>query len=130
MKGNLFLLLPIFVPVAMALVQYYVRLTAKGRNVLTVLTLAATAAMAVYAAMHQGMECVLWNMTDRISIAFRVDGLSVLYLSLISIVWPVCYGISRARRQPAPVLSVLSDYAGRADGAFHGEKPHHAVYVL
>ena len=46
MKGNLFLLLPIFVPVAMALVQYYVRLTAKGRNVLTVLTLAATAAMA------------------------------------------------------------------------------------
>lgn len=92
MKGNLFLLLPIFVPVAMALVQYYVRLTAKGRNVLTVLTLAATAAMAVYAAMHQGMECVLWNMTDRISIAFRVDGLSVLYLSLISIVW-ACVGL-------------------------------------
>lgn len=87
MKGNLFLLLPVFVPVAMALVQYYARLNAKGRNVLTVLTLAATAAMALYAAAHEGMECVLWSMTDRISIAFRVDGLSVLYLSLISVVW-------------------------------------------
>lgn len=92
MQGQLFLLLPIFFPVVMAFVQHFLRLSAGQRNVLTVVSLAVTAALALIAASMQGASCVLWNMTDQIAVAFRVDEISVLFLALVSIVW-ACAGL-------------------------------------
>lgn len=92
MQGRLFLLVPIFLPIVAAFLQYYLPLGKKTRGVVSVLAMACTAALAARAAGLRGEECVLWHITDTIAIAFRVDGVSVLFLALIGLVW-TCVGL-------------------------------------
>lgn len=97
------LIFPVILPIAAALLIYL--LPRDNRKLINGFTLAmlSISACCAMAAMLKG-ECnfTLWQMTETISIALRIDGLSRIYLGFISIVWVLVgiYSVSYNAHDP------------------------------
>ena len=89
MDGNVLLLLPILLPIVMGSLV----LTAKGfrkNRKLLIAAVSGTLAVGViltWAALMTGGRLTLWQMTEDITVALAVDGVSRLFAALTSGVW-------------------------------------------
>lgn len=89
MEGHMILLLPVLVPILMGVLVMTLKGLRKNRQALvgTVLVSLAVSAALVFAALSAGGDLALWKLTDTITIAFHVDGVSRLFAALTGIVW-------------------------------------------
>lgn len=89
MNGNLWLLLPVVVPMLGGLLvglcpAFKER---KPRVILVSATLVATLALSLYAALGAESSLVIWRLTREIPVQLRVDALARLFLILVSVMW-------------------------------------------
>ena len=89
MRGNIMLLLPIFVPILMGVVVLMGKGFRRNRNMLvgTVAAVLLAGTGLVFAALASGGECMLFELTDAITIGFAVDKVSRLFAALTAVVW-------------------------------------------
>lgn len=85
MSGNSILLLPIMLPFIAGVIIGFMK-NEKQRNIMVIGTIAVELALVIYMVMSQGALTV-WEITDRLSIAYRVDGIGKFFACIISIVW-------------------------------------------
>lgn len=83
----LLILLPVFLPIVLGIVWQMIKMQGKALRRVTLSTLAATSVLAVLAALMP-VEALTLRWTDTIALTLRVDGLSKVYLLLISVIWP------------------------------------------
>lgn len=83
-----FLILPVALPVLLALCWDFLRLSGKKLYIAHVGTMLLAACFAVFAALTEDVGELSIRWTDTLSITWRVDGMSRIYLLLISIIWP------------------------------------------
>ena len=89
MEGHMILLLPVLVPILMGVSVMTLKGLKRNRQALvgTVLVSLVVSAALVFAALSAGGDLALWKLTDTITIAFHVDGVSRLFAALTGIVW-------------------------------------------
>lgn len=89
MEGHMILLLPVFVPILMGVLVMTVKGFKRDRKVMTGLVLFTLVfgALLVFAALKNGGDLTLLRLTDTITIAFHVDGVSRLFAALTVLVW-------------------------------------------
>ena len=89
---NILLILPVALPMALALLWRLLRLEGRRLQVASLSAMGLAAALAaVNALLPQAGEISL-GWTGSLSLCFRVDGLSRVYLLLIALIWP-CVGL-------------------------------------
>lgn len=87
MKGNIWLLVPVLLPVFSGLaISLFKMEDRKTRNVVVALTTLANAAILLFA-FGQGDSLEILRITDTISIAFHIDNLGKLFTVLASALW-------------------------------------------
>lgn len=82
------LLTPVFLPILLGILWRLVNLKGKALQRATLLTLLATSLLAAAAALMSGPEELSLRWTDTLTLTLRVDGLSQMWLLLISLIWP------------------------------------------
>lgn len=89
MDGNMTLLLPVLVPVLMGVLVLVGKGFRSNRKLLvgTVAAVLALEVMLVFAALASGGSCMLFPLTDSITIGFAVDGISRLFSVLTVVMW-------------------------------------------
>ena len=89
MEGQIILLLPVMVPILMGILVMVWKGLRRNRKVFTgtVLSSLVLSAVLAFAALWQGGELTLWRLTDTITVAFHVDGVSRLFAALTAVVW-------------------------------------------
>ena len=85
---NLLLVLPVFLPIVLALLWRGLRLKGKALNAASLFTIALSALLAAANALLPQTGEITLRWTDMLSLTLRVDGMSRLYLLLIAVVWP------------------------------------------
>lgn len=85
MTGNTMLLLPMILPLVAGLVIGFIK-EEKARNIMVFISVAAEAALVIYFATGDSALTV-WNITERLSIFYRTDGVAKFFACLISIIW-------------------------------------------
>lgn len=86
--SNLLLVLPVLLPIVLALAWWGMKLRGKALNAATLMTIFVSAVLAaVNALLPQAGELTL-RWTDMLSLTLRVDGVSRVYLLLIAVIWP------------------------------------------
>jgi len=84
---NTLLLCPVILPMALALAGRLLRLKGKALSVYAVASALLGGALAAAAALSPGGEWTL-KWTDTLAVTLRVDGVSRVYLLLLSLLWP------------------------------------------
>ena len=101
---TLLLILPILLPIALALVWRWMRLEGKRLNAATLCTILLSAALAAINALlpETGEVCLRW--TDMLTLSLRVDGISRIYLLLLAVIWPgvALYAAEYLEHDPHP----------------------------
>lgn len=85
MSGDTILLLPVILPFIAGIIIGFIK-KEKQRNFMIFAIIAVELALVVYAAMAGGALTV-WNMTDRLSIAYHIDGIARYFAFLICVIW-------------------------------------------
>lgn len=85
MSGNTMLLLPIILPFIAGIIIGFMN-HERQRNILVFASIAVELALIVYLARGEG-SITVWNMTNRLSIAYHIDGISKYFACIISIIW-------------------------------------------
>lgn len=85
MSGNFILLLSVILPLIAGVIIGFIK-NEKQRNTIVIVILAVELALVVYASMGNS-SLMVWNMTDRLSIAYRADGIAKFFACLISGIW-------------------------------------------
>lgn len=101
---ELLLILPILLPIALALVWRWRRLEGKRLRLAVMVTVLTSAALAaVNALLPQAGEISL-RWTDMLALSLRVDGLSRVWLLLIAVIWPgvALYGMEYLEHDENP----------------------------
>ncbi|MBQ4075677.1 MAG: proton-conducting membrane transporter [Clostridia bacterium] len=92
MKGelqmNILLLAPILLPILLGLGWYALKLKGKALHAASFITILVSAVLAVLAAVAKGAGEICLQWTDTLSLTLRVDGMSRIYLILVSVIWP------------------------------------------
>lgn len=82
------MLVPVFLPILLGILWRLIKLRGRALRGAFLATLVATSVFAVAAALTQGTEAFSLRWTDTLTLTLRVDGLSQLWLLLISLIWP------------------------------------------
>ncbi|MDD3394629.1 MAG: proton-conducting transporter membrane subunit [Anaerotignum sp.] len=85
MSGNTMLLLPIILPFIAGIIIGFMN-HEKQRNRLVFASIAVELALIVYLAIGES-SITVWNMTNRLSIAYHIDGISKYFACMICIIW-------------------------------------------
>ncbi len=85
MSGDTILLLPVILPFIAGIIIGFTKIE-KQRNFMVFAAIAVELALVVYTAMGEG-SLTVWNMTDRLSIAYHIDGIARYFAVLISGIW-------------------------------------------
>ncbi len=85
---TLLLILPILLPIALALVWRRMDLKGKRLNVATLCTILVSAVLAAVNALLPEAGEISLRWTDMLTLSLRVDGLSKIWLLLIAVIWP------------------------------------------
>jgi len=85
MSGNTILLLPIILPFIAGIIIGFMK-NEKQRNTLVIATIAVELVLVAYLAMGNSALTV-WNITDRLSIAYHADGIAKFFACLICFIW-------------------------------------------
>ena len=85
MSGNTMLLLPIILPLIAGVIIGFMK-NEKQRNIMIIATTTVILALVIYLAVGESTLTV-WNITNRLSIAYHVDGIARFFACIISIIW-------------------------------------------
>ncbi|WP_304507280.1 complex I subunit 5 family protein [Anaerotignum sp.] len=85
MSGNTILLLPVILPFIAGIIIGFIK-NEKQRNMMVFITLAVELALVVYFMMTGG-DLTVWHMTQRLTIAYHIDGIAKYFACIISIIW-------------------------------------------
>lgn len=85
MNGNTILLFPLLFPVIAGIIIGFQK-QEKQRNLLVFATLVIELAAVLYLSMGE-YTFTLWQMTDRLALAYHTDGLAKLFACMICIIW-------------------------------------------
>jgi len=85
MSGTILLLLPMILPFVFGLIIGFQK-EEKQRNTLVFIAMAVEAALVWYLCMGDH-SFLLWQITDRLSLAYHTDGLAKFFACLISTIW-------------------------------------------
>lgn len=82
-------LLPVLFPIVCGLVVFvfHKKWSAKHRNGFVLFALLAEGLMTVFSFGAKGKEAILWYLTKDIPVAFSMDGLTVIFMGLLAVVW-------------------------------------------
>ncbi len=101
---TLLLLLSILLPIVLALVWRFKRLSGESLNRATLITVSVGAGLAALAALLslEGEISLRW--TDMLTLSLRVDGVSRIWLLLIAVIWPgvALYATEYLEHDPNP----------------------------
>lgn len=86
MAGDGVLIVPVLFPIIAGLAVPYFQDEKKRNNMIFAVLLLEVVLVAMLASLPQ-MQVVVWQMTDRLSIMFRTDGLSRVFALLMSGIW-------------------------------------------
>ncbi len=101
---TLLLILPILLPIALALVWRRMDLKGKRLNVATLCTILVSAVLAAVNALLPEAGEISLRWTDMLTLSLRVDGLSKIWLLLIAVIWPgvALYATEYLEHDPNP----------------------------
>lgn len=85
MSGNLILLFPLILPLAMGIVIGFLK-EERIRNIAVFITMALELALVVFIVMGEH-ELLVWQITDRLAIYYHIDEISTLFACLMTGVW-------------------------------------------
>ena len=83
---TVFLLIPVFLPILLGIIWRLMKLEGKKLQLASVLTMAASSVAAAAAALMEGVGEISLQWTRTLALCLRVDGLSSIYLLLISLI--------------------------------------------
>ncbi len=89
MNGNFLLILPVLFPVVFGIIILKAPTFKTDRGALVTTTSVALVGSLIltFTAIFSGGSLNLWRFTDTVTIAFKVDSISILFSALMSIVW-------------------------------------------
>ena len=82
------MLVAVFLPILLGVLWRLLNLRGRALRGAVLATLAATSVFAAVAALTPGTKALSLRWTDTLTLTLRVDGLSQLWLLLISLIWP------------------------------------------
>ena len=82
------LIVPVALPIILSILFRLLKLKEKKLHAASVISMLLTSALALCAAFVEGTGNFLIQWTDTLAFSLRADGLSKLYLCLISLIWP------------------------------------------
>lgn len=85
MSGDTILLLPVILPFIAGIIIGFIK-HEKQRNTMVFITLAVELALVVYFIMTEG-DLTVWHMTNRLTIAYHIDGIAKYFACIISVIW-------------------------------------------
>ena len=85
---TLLLILPILLPIVLALVWRKMGLEGKKLNIATLCTILISAVLAAVNALLPEAGEISLRWTDMLTLSLRVDGLSKIWLLLVAVIWP------------------------------------------
>ena len=88
---NLIILLPILLSVIFAI--YISLLKNKSdkqvANIAIIFTIIIAIAIAIIMTIYFGQSCTLIKFNDLLNVSFKIDGLSVIFVGMVSVLWPI-----------------------------------------
>ena len=88
MDGRIYFLFPVILPILLGICVKHLPLDRKKRGYASVIGLAVCAVMSVCGLFFtEGARLTVWAITDKITIAFALDGISRFYVAFVSGVW-------------------------------------------
>ena len=85
MTGDTILLLPVLLPVFAGMVIGFMK-EEKQRNIMVFAAIAVELALVIYVSLQEE-NLTVWHMTNRLSIAYRIDGIAKYFAVLIGFIW-------------------------------------------
>lgn len=87
MSGNLWLLIPVLLPIVMGIIMSLLRVKSiKVTQSLVVGTVLVNFAALIYA-LNFGSQLTVWQVTESLAISFNIDGLGLIFVILVSVIW-------------------------------------------
>ena len=119
MKG-LLLILPILLPIALALAGRFRRLEGKSLRAAVLATVLLSALLAAVNALWPEPGEIILRWTDMLTLSLRVDGLSRVWLLLVAVIWPgvALYGMEYLEHDENPGRFFL--FYTLTQGVLHG----------